>query len=168
VVHHAAAALTLRPDHLPAQALRMRGLAATGRLSQAYDIARELIETPLREIDLRLLADTGVLADAAGDHEAAIGYLEQYLRRRPFSPRQWGMLALARKNAGRFQEAALARDQQRLARQNIARLMEREALLASRMGRDEAAERIREDLARMFPERSELAERSRGASTPAE
>ena len=86
-------ALTWRPDHTEAAHQRSKALAASGRVDEARIATSQLLAGPLRETEPQLIAEAAFLEAAGGDLDAACATMREFLALKPYSPREWQMLA---------------------------------------------------------------------------
>jgi spermidine synthase len=157
----AEAALSIRPDFLPARRERLRALGALGRTREAYEEARSLLETPLRSTERNLVAEAGVLASGVGDYERSSQLLQEFLARQPYAPREWNMLARVRHQQGKEAEARRALESARLARENLIRFGRRQAYALARNGESDRAARVLKRLRQRYPDDPGLADHMR-------
>ena len=114
-------AVRLRPDHLEARHQVMKGLASLGREREAAALANELIESPLRETEPRLWAETAYFAGGSGNFDEALSRMRSYLELEPYSPREWELLARWYELSGQPEAAAEASRNSDLALANLVR-----------------------------------------------
>jgi len=71
----------------------MKSLASMQRMREATVVASELIESPLRETEPRLWAETAFFAGGFGRFDEAIERMQRFLELEPYSPGEWDLLA---------------------------------------------------------------------------
>ncbi|MFT5285829.1 MAG: spermidine synthase [Planctomycetota bacterium] len=145
-------ALLLRPNHLPGQYSRMQCLTALGRMDEAAAFAKGLLNSPLRELEWGLVAESSFFAYRAGDKDLAIEQMLDYLELKPYSPKEWQIVSGWLADAGRVTEQREAAENAELAYRNQVRRYRWIALWHERFGNVSDALPALEEALRLDPE----------------
>lgn len=145
-------ALALHPDHLEARHERMKSLAGLERMREAADLATELIESPLRETEPRLWAETAFFSGGFGHFDEAIRRMQRFLELEPYSPQEWALLAHWYKLTEQADEARQAARNSELALANLVRESHWLARWHERFGTLGEAQLALEDALQMDPD----------------
>jgi Flp pilus assembly protein TadD len=117
---------------------RTRAMVQEGRMGEALQRLRELVEADPRDVGARV--ELGMLLDRTGAHAAAVDHLEAALRGAPESVEILSALGSALTGLGRFEEAERElRRAQRIAPEDL-RVRTNLAIVAFRRGLYELAE----------------------------
>jgi spermidine synthase len=143
----------------PAASYRLR-LAALTDLElwqEAEALVDELVDATFFELEKSILRDAAIIKRQVGDTSEAIKLMRQFLQYARTDEEAWKMLSGWLTEAGSAEDAALARENAEIVRQNSATFMHREIRALLGQGEEEAVMTLWDQLEKLYPDYRNLA-----------
>lgn len=138
----------------PAASYRLRLAALTDLelLQEAEALVDKLVDAPFFELEKSILRDAAIIKRQVGDTSEAIKLMRQFLQYDRTDEEAWKMLSGWLTEAGSAEDAALARENAEIVRQNSATFMHREIRALLGQGEEEAVMTLWDQLEKLYPD----------------